>query len=255
MNRLMPFKLFVLLFVLISPSRSVFAAEINAFFPGAMKAALSELIPQFERGSGHKIATFYGSVGAVVNRLKNEEPADFVVVSDGVLADLILQGRIIEDGHATVAVVGTRLFVRKGATKPDISSADALKTALLSAKSIVYADPALGDSSAIFAKGLLDRLGIATEMKPKTVLVGSSGKVETVVKGDAEMGFDQMSNIALDSRVEPMGALPAEFQNYTRYAGGVVAGSKQQEAVRALIDFLTSAASQIVMKQKGFEAY
>jgi molybdate transport system substrate-binding protein len=189
-------------------------------------------------------------VGAVVNRLKNGEAADFVVVSDGVLAELIRQGRIIEDGRATVAVVGTRLFVRKGAMKPDISSADALKKALLSAKSVVYADPALGDSSAIFAKGLLDRLGIATKMKSKTILVASGAKVDTVAKGDADIGFDQMSNIALDSRVEPMGELPAEFQNHTKYAGGVVTGSKQQEAVRALIAFVTSTASQ-----KGFEAF
>jgi len=251
--RFVPLKLATFLFILIAVSGQTRAAEIKAFFPGAMRPALAELIPQFEKASGHKVVITYGSVGAILNRLKKGEAADLVVVSDGPLADLIRQRTISPDGHATVAMMGIGVFMRKSAVKPDISSADAFKKALLSAKSIVYKDPAVGDSSAIFASGLIERLGIAAEMKPKTKVVPPTDCINTVVKGDAEIGFDQMSNVVADSRVEPIGILPPGIQHYTNYAGGVVMESKQKEAAKALIDFLRSSTSQAVMKQKGFE--
>lgn len=240
-------------FALIAMSAQVSAAEIKAFFPGAMRPAMAELLPQFETTSGHKIVVTYGPVGALVSRLKNGESADLVVVSDGVLADLIKQGKVSAEGHATVAMMGIGVFVRKGAPKPDVSSVDAFKKALLSAKSLVYKDPAIGDSSAIFASGLIERLGIAAEMKPKTKLVAPSDNIDTVVRGDAEIGFDQMSNVVADARVEPIGILPPGIQHYTHYAGAVVIDSKQREAAVALIDFLRLRTSQSLMQQKGFE--
>lgn len=253
MNRIMSLKLATFLLVLNALSIQASAAEIKAFFPGAMRTALTELVPQFERSSGHQVVITYGAVGAILNRLKNGEAADLVVVSDGPLADLIRQGKVMPDGHANVAMVGIGVFMRKGGVKPDISSAEAFKKALLSAKSIVYKDPAAGDSSAIFASGLLERLGIAAEMKPRTKVVAPMDNIDTVVRGDAEIGFDQMSNVAVDARVEPIGILPPGIQHYTRYAGGVVVDSKQQEAVKALIGFLRLSTSQAAMKQKGFE--
>ena len=156
------------------------------------------------------------------------------------------------DGHAMVAMMGIGIFVRKGTPKPDVSSVDAFKKALLSAKSIVYKDPAVGDSSAIFASGLIERLGIAAEMKLKTKMVAPNDNIDTVVRGDAEIGFDQMSNVVADARVEPVGILPPGIQHYTNYAAGVAIDSKQQAAAVALIDFLRLPTSQSVMQQKGF---
>ena len=248
-----PLKVAIFLLALMTVAAQASAAEIKAFFPGAMRTALAELIPQFEKSSGHKVVIYSGAVGSILDRLKNGDAADLVVVSERPLADLIRQGKIMPDGHATVAVVDIGVFMRKGAVKPDISSVDAFKKALLSANSIVYADPALRDSSALFVSGLLDRLGIAAEMKPKTKLVASNGKVEAVARGDAEIGFDQMSNVVVDARVEPIGLLPPGLRNPTKYVGGIVVDGKQQEAAKALIDFLRSSASQDVMKQKGFE--
>ena len=114
MIRLMPLKLAAFLSILSAVSAQTSAAEVKAFFPGAMRPAMAELIPQFEKTSGHKIVVTYGPVGALVNRLKNGESADLVVVSDGVLADLIRQGKLSADGHATVAMMGIGIFVRKG---------------------------------------------------------------------------------------------------------------------------------------------
>jgi molybdate transport system substrate-binding protein len=142
--------------------------------------------------------------------------------------------------------------MRKGAVKPDIRSVDAFRRALLSAKAIVYKDPAVGDSSAIFASGLIERLGIAAEMKAKTKVVAPADNINTVVNGEAEIGFDQMSNVVADARVEPIGTLPPGIQHYTHYAAGVGVDSKQKEAAAALIDFLRSGTSQAVMQKKGF---
>ncbi len=255
MNRLMPLKIAALLFVSNAVADAAKAVELKALFPAAMKNALTELVPQFEKSSGHKVTIDYGTVGAIVDRLKKGEAADLAVVTDVRLADLTKQDKIMADGQAVIAVVGIGVFVRKGEAKPDIGSVEAFKKALLSAKSIVYGDPALGDSSGIYVSGLIERLGIAAEMKPKAKLVAAGSKVDTVAKGDAEIGFDQMSNVVVDARVESVGSLPSAIQNYTKYAGGIVAGSKQQEAVKTLIVFLTSSASQSVMKQKGFEGF
>ena len=253
MNRFKPLKFGVLLllsFVLVTPTS---AAEIKAFFPGAMRTALAELLPQFEQSSGHKVVPSYGPVGSIVDRLKNGDKADLVVVSDSALADLIAQGKIMPQSHATVAMLGIGIFMRKGAVKPEIGSVDAFKRALLTAKAVAYKDPTVGDSSAIFARDLLERLGIAAEMKSRTKVVAPAEIIGAVVSGDAEIGFDQMSNVAADPRVEPIGVLPSGIQHYTNYAGGIGTGSMQQEAATALINFLRTSASQALMKQRGFE--
>ena len=143
--------------------------------------------------------------------------------------------------------------MRKGAVKPDIGSVDAFRKALLSATAIACKDPAVGDSSAIFARDLLERLGIAAEMKPRIRVVAPPEIIATVVRGDAEIGFDQMSNVAIDPRVGPIRVLPNGIQHYTNYVGGIVAESMQEESARALIIFLRSSSSQAAMKQKGFE--
>ena len=242
---------FFLLLIAVSVPGS--AAEIKAFFPGAMRPAVEELLPQFEKASGHQVAAVYGPVGGLLDRLKKGETADLVVVSDERLADLIMQGKVMNENHATVALMGIAVFMRKSAVKPDISSTDAFKKALLSAKAIVYKDPAVGDSSAIFASGLIERLGIAAEMRSRIKVVAPADNIDTVVRGDAEIGFDQMSNVVADARVEPIGALPPDIQHYTNYAAGVAADSKQKEAAIALIDFLRLRTSQAVMQKKGFK--
>lgn len=142
--------------------------------------------------------------------------------------------------------------MRKGEPKPAINSVDELKKTLLAAKSIVYGDPKLGDSSGIATQAILDRLGIAAEMKSKTKLVAAGAKGETVVKGDADIGFDQMSNIASNPKIEPLGSLPAALQHYTNYAGGLVAAGKERDRAKAFIAFLTTPEAQTVMKSKGF---
>lgn len=228
------------------------AAEIKAAFPAAMKTAMTAIIPQFEKSSGYRINVTYGTVGAIIGRLKAGDAIDVAVVTDKQLPDLTKQGLISAEGQAVVAKVGLGVFVRKGEPRPSISSVDELKNTLLASKSIVYGDPKLGDSSGIATQAILVRLGIAGEMKPKTVLVAPGAKGEAVVEGDADIGFDQMSNIVTDPRIESLGSLPSTLQNYTNYAGGVVTAGKEPDGAKALIVFLTSPPAQTFLESKGF---
>jgi molybdate transport system substrate-binding protein len=229
------------------------AAEIKAMFPAAMKNVMTELIPQFERSSGDEVDIGYGTVGEIIARLKAGNAIDVAVVTDKQLPDLTKQGLISAEGQAVVAKVGLGVFVRKGEPKPAINSVNELKSTLLASKSIVYGDPKLGDSSGVATQAILERLGIAAEMKPKTKLVAARDKGETVARGDADIGFDQMSNIVINPKIEPLGSLPSTLQHYTNYAGGLVAAGKERDSAKAFIAFLTSPQAQTVMKSKGFE--
>jgi molybdate transport system substrate-binding protein len=144
--------------------------------------------------------------------------------------------------------------VRKGAAKPDISSADAFKRSMLAARSITYPDPAGGGASGIYMASLLERLGIAGEMKPKTKLFPSANaQYASVASGDVEIGFNQISEVLAQPTIEFAGPLPSAIQNYTQFAPGIVIGSNQTDAARALVTFLSSPAAQTVLKAKGFE--
>jgi molybdate transport system substrate-binding protein len=163
------------------------------------------------------------------------------------------QGKVVAADRIIIAKVGVGAFVRKGAAKPDISSADAFKRSMLAARSIAYPDPAGGGASGIYVASLLERLGIAGEMKSKTKLLPPTEKLYgSVASGDVEIGFNQVSEIMAQPTVLA-GPLPSAIQNYTQFAPGVVTGSSQADAARALVTFLSSPPAQAVLKAKGFE--
>jgi ABC-type molybdate transport system substrate-binding protein len=164
------------------------------------------------------------------------------------------QGKVVAGSRVNIAKVGVGVFVRKGAAKPDISSADAFKRSMLAARSIAYPDPAGGGASGIYVASLLERLGIAVEMKPKTKLFPPTEVLyASVASGEVEIGFNQISEILAQPTVQLAGPLPSAIQNYTQFAPGIVTGSSQTDAGRALVTFLSSPAAQIVLKAKGFE--
>jgi molybdate transport system substrate-binding protein len=164
------------------------------------------------------------------------------------------QAKVAAGDAIIVAKVGVSAFVHKGSPKPDLSSTDAFKRSMLAAKSIIYPDPAGGGASGIYIAKLLDRLGIGEQMKPKTKL-SPSAKVlyESVASGAVEIGFNQVSEVRAQPSVEFVGPLPAEIQNYTQFATGIVTGGSHADASKALITFLSSADAKTVLKAKGFE--
>ena len=229
------------------------AAEVKILTAGAMKAVVLELVPQFEKETGHKAVIDNDTAGGLAKRIEGGEAFDVAVITPGVLNDLASKKKVAADSRANVARVGVGVVVKEGAPSPDISSVDAFKRALLTAKSVAYIDPASGGSSGIYLAGLFDKLGIAAEIKPKAKLKKGGYVAELIANGEAELGLHQISEILPVKGVKLVGPLPAEIQNYTTYAVAVGADAKQPDAARALIKLLTGPAAESVLKARGME--
>jgi molybdate transport system substrate-binding protein len=233
------------------------AGEIKVLSAGSLKLALNQLLPQFQKSSGDTVTIDYGTAGAIVSRIQKGESADVAIASRSQLELLEGQGKIAPGSRINIAGVGIGVAMRKGASKPDISSVEAFKRALLSAGSIGYVNPALGSSSGIYVAGMLERLGIAEELKSKIKLVTVAGDIDGVFQGVANGEIDlqigQISEIAISPGVDLAGPLPNEIQNFTLLAAGVVTTSKRAETAAALIKFIASPAASVVLKTRGFE--
>ena len=229
------------------------AAEIKLLSASALHPAIDALIPEFEKSSGHKVTVAYGNAGAIAERFQKGEAADLLINAAPLMDQLRAQGKVVAGDRVIIAKVGVGAFVRKSAAKPDISSTDAFKRAMLSAGSIAYPAPAGGGASGIYVASLLDRLGIAAEMKPKTKLSTLATLYTSVAGGEVEIGFNQVSEILAQPTVELAGPLPSAIQNYTQFAPGIISGTSHAEAARALVTFLSSPPAQAVLKAKGFE--
>jgi molybdate transport system substrate-binding protein len=229
------------------------AAEIDAMITTAMKAAIEELAPPFERASGHTLRVVYGPSGGLARRFNGGEGADLIVVESKVLDELIRQGKVAP-GRTDVARTGIGIAVRKGAPRPDVSSPEALKRALLAAKSIGHTAPAGGGITAAHVMKLFEKLGIAAEVTPKVKLAagGPQGRVSVLVaSGEAEIGLQQVSELMSNPEVEVIGMLPAELQQITTYSAGVTTGAKQPEPAKAFIRHLAAPEAMTIYKTRG----
>jgi molybdate transport system substrate-binding protein len=229
------------------------AADVRILTAGAMKAVVLELVPAFEKETGHKAVVDNDTAGGLSKRILGGEAFDLVIVTPAVIEDLTGKGKVATGSSARVARVGVGVAVKDGAPLPDISSVDALKRALLAAKSVAYIDPASGGSSGPFVVGLFEKLGIAAEMKPKTKLKNGGYVADLVASGEAEIALHQISEIAPVKGARLVGPLPAEIQNYTTYAVGVAADAKQPDAARVMIKLLSGGEAADVLKRRGME--
>jgi molybdate transport system substrate-binding protein len=234
---------------------SASAAEVRVMISGGLTAAYKELVPEFERATGNKVLTAYGpSMGTTVNaipvRLERGEPVDVLIMVGYALGDLIKQGKVIADSRVDLTKSLIGIAVKAGSLKPDISSPDAVKRALLSAKSIAYSDSASGVyvSTEMFAK-----LGVADEMKDKARKIPATPVGEIVAHGDAEIGFQQISELKPVQGIDIVGPLPDELQKITVFSAGIATVSKEPEAGRALIKFLASPAARDAIIKSGME--
>jgi molybdate transport system substrate-binding protein len=233
--------------------RPTTAAEIKVLTAGAFKQVLLALVPDFERTSGHKVSVDNDTVGALTKRIEGGETFDVAVLTPAAVDALANKGKLVAGSRANLARVGVGVVVKEGAAKPDIGSVDSFKRALLAAKSVAYIDPAAGGSSGIYVAGLLDKLGIAVEVKPKAKLIPGGAVAEHVARGEAELGIHQISEILPVKGVTLVGPLPAEIQNYTVYAAGLGAQAKESDAAKALLKALSGPAAAEVLKSKGME--
>jgi molybdate transport system substrate-binding protein len=233
--------------------RGAAAAEIKVLTAGAFKQVLLMLVPDFEKQTGHKVIVENDTVGALAKRIEGGEVFDLAVLTPAAVNDLSSKGKFVAGSRTNLGRVGVGVVVKEGTPKPDISSVDAFKKALLAAKSVAYIDPAAGGSSGIYVAGLLDRLGVAAEVKPKAKLIPGGAVAEHIARGEAELGIHQISEILPVKGVTLVGPLPADIQNYTVYAAGLGAHGKESEAAKALLKTLSGPAAADVLKSKGME--
>jgi len=227
------------------------AAEIKVLTAGAFKQVLLALLLDFEKQSGHTVRVENDTVGAVSKRIEAGEIFDLAVLTPGAIDKLA--GKFVPGSRMNLARVGIGVVVKEGSPKPDISSVAAFKQALLTANSIAYIDPAAGGSSGIYVAGLLDRLGIAGQVKGKSKLIAGGAVAEHIAKGEAELGIHQISEILPVKGVTLVGPLPADIQSYTTYAGAIGANVRAGEAAKELLRTLASPAAASVLRAKGME--
>jgi molybdate transport system substrate-binding protein len=216
------------------------AADVNVLSAGAVRAVVTAVGETFAKETGHAVKGTFGTVGVVRQKLAAGEPADVVIATDVAIDELARQGAVVAGTRADIARAGVGVGVREGAPKPDISTVDAFKRTLLSAKSIVYVDPAQGATSGIHFASVLQRLGIADAVKGKSLLWPGGYAAEAVADGRAEVVVHQISEILPVKGVTLVGPLPKEVQKVTIYSAGLAAKAASPEAARAFIAYLTS---------------
>jgi molybdate transport system substrate-binding protein len=244
---------FALLFMAVAPSIAL-ASDLRVLSGSGVQPVMNEIIPQFERTSGHRVSIVYGTVGEMAGRVQNGEVADMVIASEPQIESLEKLGKVVAGTRTDLAKTGVGLFVRKGAPKPDIGSVEAFKRTMLASKSIGWNDPAAGAPVSIYMLRAFERMGIANEMKVKTTAFRQrSERFEAVARGDVEIGFNQISEIVAASGIDLLGPLPAAIQHYTVFTAGIVASGANQEAAKALLAFVASPAAKAIMHTRGFE--
>ena len=229
------------------------ADEIHVMTSGAFTAALLALAPAFERATGHRIvigATTSTGPDSVQNRLQRGEPADVVIMADAALDAFVRDGKVIAGSRVDVARSSIGMAVRAGAPAPDVSTVDAFTRALLQAKSIAYSASVSG---VYLSTELLQRLGIAGDVLPKSRRIEGERVGAVVARGEAEIGFQQISELLPVPGITLLGPLPASIQRVTVFAAGVAVNAKSPEAATALIRWVVSTAAAATIRRTGLE--
>lgn len=230
-------------------------SEFRVMTSGAFTAAHLALIPQVERLAKKKVVTASTSIGtgenSLPNRLKRGEVVDIVIVAEGVLRQFVADGLVLAEGLAVIAKSGMAMAVRAGSPRLDIGTVDALKKTLLEAKSIGYS---ASESGKYFTGELVQRLGIADQVLPKSRLVGGGERVGTVVaRGELELGIQQLSEMLPVPGLAHITPLPPEVQKMSSFAAGVAASSPDKALARTVIAFLASPEAAQAIKSTGLE--
>jgi molybdate transport system substrate-binding protein len=225
------------------------AGRVKVFSSLAIKGAYLELVPKFEKSSGRKVDTEWVGMADIRKRLGAGEAPDMVIGSAALIDEFMKAGQLKE--RIDLGKSGVAVGVRKGAPRPDISSAEAVKRALLNAKSIVYSS----GPSGVYLASLFEKWNVVDALRGKALQTPPGVLVaELVARGERELCFQQMPELLQVSGIDIVGPLPAEIQTVTVFAAGIHAQAKEAETARALVRFMTSAESRSVMQKRGLDA-
>ena len=233
---------------------TVAGERVRVMSAGGVAAAHLALVPQFERATGHTVVTDATSTGtgrdSIASRVRRGEPVDVLILTRAAIDELIGEGRVVATSRVDLARSRIGMAVRRGAPKPDIGSVEALKRALIQAESIAYSAQVSG---VYLSTELFPRLGIADQVlkKSKRVDVGRVGTV--IARGEAEIGFQQISELLEVPGIDYVGPLPVEVQRVTVFSAGVAVGARNPDAARAFIEFFSSATGVDTMSKSGLD--
>jgi molybdate transport system substrate-binding protein len=240
--------------LIVMPTGFATGAELKVYSTIGVKGAVEELLPQLEKASGDKLAITWGTAAMLAKRIEAGESADLLLLTRSAMDSLNKEGKVAPGSDVTIASSGIGVGIKAGAPRPDISTPEALKQTLLKAKSIAYSSPASGGASGLYFAKLLERMGIAEAMAPKTKYPPPGGNAaELLLTGEAELAIQQKPEIMDVPGAEVVGVLPGDLNHVTPFAAGIAAGSKNGEAARAVIKVLQSPQAAAVFKAKGLD--
>ena len=225
------------------------SSTINVMATAAFKEAYLELVPQFERASGHKVISTWTNTLEIVRRVKAGEATDLAVMSGNAIDELIAAGKFAQGSRIDIASSWVAMAVRKGAPRPDISSSDAFKRAMLAAKSIAYST----GPSGVYLIGLFQRMGIAEQLASKVKQIKGEPVAASVARGEIEIGFQQMSELLPVPGIDIVGGLSKDIEEITLFATGRHVNTPVANVANTLTQFFKTAAAQTIIRAKGME--
>jgi molybdate transport system substrate-binding protein len=228
--------------------------DLSVYSSIGVRSAAEELFRKFEKQNGGRLAVTWGTAPMLVARIEGGERADVLILSRAGIDALLKQGKVLSGSNVTLAGSGVAIAVKEGAPQPDISTAEALKETLLNAKSIAYSEPSAGGASGVYFAKLLERMGIAEQMKPKTKYPPPGGfSAELLLTGEAELAVQQKPELLHVSGVDVVGFLPGDLNVVTEFAAAIMAGSTNVATGTALIESLRSSEAATVFRSKGLD--
>jgi molybdate transport system substrate-binding protein len=236
--------------LLVAQAAAVSAAEITVLSTPTLKATLEKLRPEFERASGHKLVLKFDGVAPLKRQIEAGDSFDVTILLPPMIDDLTKQGKLDGSTRTDISRAAVGVAIRAGASKPDVSSIEALKQTLLKAKSMSYSPDS---ASGKYFAALFDRLALGAEAKSRLIPTAGAGVVDAVAKGEAELTVITVPNIVGTPGVELAGLLPEGLQNYTVFTAGVSTKAQDAEAAKTLIKFLMGPNATAVLKSKGME--
>jgi molybdate transport system substrate-binding protein len=229
-------------------------AEIKVFSTIAVRGAVEALVPRFEQATGCTFAITFATAPMLVKRVEAGETADLLILSQAGIDALAKAGKLAPGSQVTLASSATAIAVKAGAPKPDISTPEALKQTLLDVEAIAYTDPAAGGASGVYFAKLLERMGVAEAMKPKTKYPPAGGfSANLLITGEAELAVQQKPELLHVAGAEVIGLLPGDLNVITEFAVAMMAGCKNGEAAGVLIKSLRSSEAVAMFRAKGLD--
>lgn len=229
--------------------------DLTVYSSIGVRSAAEELFRKFEKQTGSRLAITWGTAPMLVTRIETGERADVLILSRAGIDGLVKHGKVLAGSDVTLASSGVAIAMKAGAPKPDISTPDALKQTLLKTKSIAYSEPSAGGASGVYFAKLLERMGIAEQMRPKTKFPPAGGfSAELLLSGKAELAVQQKPELLHVAGAEIVGLLPGDLNVVTEFAAAIMAESKNAETGKALIDSLRTPEAATLFRAKGLDS-